>query len=77
MTNFRQSTVDSGSRSDHLAILSFNKKNAIKKLPKNYYESLGNNYDFDKKVLQCAWHPKNNILAIACLNCLFFYNSGL
>lgn len=55
--------------------LNFNKKTHVKHIPKKFYEALGSHYDFSRKVLKSAWHPKNNCVAITCLNCLYFYNA--
>lgn len=55
--------------------LNFQRKTIINKIPENYFETLGGNFDFNKKVLLSAWHPNSNCVAIASLNCLFFYNA--
>ena len=75
MFNSNFHVVDKAGDKNFQFELTFSKKNLIKKLPKNYYEQLGADYDFDKKVLNCCWHPKKNIIAVSCLNCLFFYNA--
>lgn len=56
--------------------LNFNKKTLIKPIPPKYFENLGSNYDFSRKVLKTAFSPVNNTLAISCLNCLYFYNAA-
>lgn len=53
--------------------LNFNRKTISKTIPKKCTEVLGANYDYTQKVLRSAYHPKENITALACLNCLFFY----
>ena len=55
--------------------LNFRKKTLYRKIPKNFYEQIPNNFDFNKKVLKTAWAPNTNCIVIASLNCLFFYNS--
>lgn len=52
--------------------LSFNKKTITKVIPKKCTDVL-NNYDYTRKTLKTAYHPKDHLVAIACLNCLFFY----
>jgi serine/threonine-protein phosphatase 2A regulatory subunit B len=53
--------------------LNFNKKTISKVIPKKCTEVLGSNYDYTRKVLRTVYHPRENIVAMACLNCLFFY----
>lgn len=55
--------------------LNFNKKLITKQIPRKHFETLGPNYDFTQKILRSAWHPNLNCVAVACLNCLYFYNS--
>lgn len=55
--------------------LNFNKKTISKQIPPKYFENLGSNYDFSRKVLRSAYHPQQQCLAIACLNCLYFYSA--
>ena len=55
--------------------LNFKKKTVVNQIPKNYFESLGNSYDYKKKVLKTTFHPKKNCIAIAYLNSLFFYGA--
>ena len=45
-------------------------------IPKKFYEPLGQNYNYARKVLKSAWHPTQNIVAIACLNSLFLYSAN-
>jgi serine/threonine-protein phosphatase 2A regulatory subunit B len=54
--------------------LNFDKKTVSKHIPKKFYEPLGSKYDYTRKVLKGAWHPTENIIAMACLNCLYFYH---
>jgi len=54
--------------------LNFDKKTNVKHIPKKFYEPLGSKYDYTRKVLKGAWHPTENIVAMACLNCLYFYH---
>ncbi len=54
--------------------LNFNKKTLVKQIPPKYFENLGASYDFTRKVLRTAYHPTSNMVAMACLNCLYFYN---
>jgi len=56
--------------------LNFNKKTISKVIPKKCTEVLGSNYNYTRKVLRTAYHPIEHIVAIACLNCLFFYKAG-
>jgi serine/threonine-protein phosphatase 2A regulatory subunit B len=37
--------------------LNFNKKTVSKIIPHKYFENLGSNYDFSRKVLRTAYHP--------------------
>jgi serine/threonine-protein phosphatase 2A regulatory subunit B len=53
--------------------LNFNKKSIFKVIPKRCTDVLGSNYDYTRKVLKSAYHPKEHMCAIACLNCLYFY----
>jgi serine/threonine-protein phosphatase 2A regulatory subunit B len=55
--------------------LNFSKNTLCKQIPKKFYEPLGSNYNFNRKVLKSAWHPTQNVVAIACLNSLFLYNA--
>ena len=55
--------------------LNFQRKTVSNQIPDNYFETLGANFDFNKKVLLTAWHPQASCVAIASLNCLFFYNA--
>jgi len=54
--------------------LNFDKKTLVKHIPKKFYEPLGSKYDYSRKVLKGAWHPTENLVAMACLNCLYFYH---
>lgn len=56
--------------------MNFNKKTITKVIPKKCTEVLGSNYDYTRKVLRGAYHPTDNIVAMACLNCLFFYKGN-
>jgi hypothetical protein len=53
--------------------LNFRQKNIINNIPEKHFDVLGHNYNFDKKVNKCCFHPTKNIIGIACLNTLFFY----
>lgn len=53
--------------------LNFDKKTVVKTIPKKFYEPLGSKYDYQRKVLRSCWHPTENVIALACLNCLYFY----
>ena len=55
--------------------LNFRRKTIVNQIPKNYFESLGNNYDYKKKALKITFHPKTNCIAAACVNALFFYGA--
>jgi serine/threonine-protein phosphatase 2A regulatory subunit B len=55
--------------------LNFKKKTIMKNIPDGHFETLNNDFDFNKKVLLSSWHPQTNCLAIASMNCLFFYNA--
>ena len=55
--------------------LNFNRNTISKHIPKKFYEPLGNNYNFNRKVLKSCWHPTQNVVAIASLNSLFLYNA--
>lgn len=55
--------------------LNFNKKTMIKQIPPKYFETLTQSYDFTKKVLRTAFHPTQQMLGIACLNCLYIYSA--
>ncbi len=55
--------------------LNFNKQTVSKHIAKKFYEPLGPNYNFNRKVLKSAWHPTQNIVGIACLNSLFLYHA--
>ena len=55
--------------------LNFNKQTVSKHIAKKFYEPLGANYNFSRKVLKSAWHPTQNIVGIACLNSLFLYHA--
>ncbi|KRX11177.1 WD40-repeat-containing domain [Pseudocohnilembus persalinus] len=57
--------------------LNFNKKTMIKQIPQKYFENLGPNYEFSRKVLKSAYHPNQHIIAAASLNCLFFYSGSV
>jgi len=56
--------------------LSFNKKTISKTIPKKCTDVLGSNYDYARKLLRVAYHPKEHMVALACLNCLFFYKGN-
>jgi len=56
--------------------LTFNKKTVLKVLPKKCTDQLGSNYDYSRKVLKTAYHPKEHIVSMACLNCLYFYKGA-
>ena len=56
--------------------LNFAKNTISKHIPKKFYEPLGQNYNYARKVLKSAWHPTQNIVAIACLNSLFLYSAN-
>lgn len=56
--------------------LSFNKKTISKVIQKKCTDVLGNNYDYTRKVLKVAYHPKEHTVALASLNCLFFYKGA-
>jgi len=53
--------------------LNFNKKTITKAIPKKCTDVLGSNYDYTRKVLRCAYNPKEHLVAMASMNCLFFY----
>lgn len=53
--------------------LNFNKKTVSKVIQKKCTDVLGNNYDYTRKVLRATYHPREHIVALATLNCLFFY----
>jgi len=55
--------------------LNFAKQTISKHIPKKLYEPLGSTYNYSRKILKSAWHPTQNIVAIACLNSLFLYNA--
>lgn len=55
--------------------LNFNKKTISKLIPPNYFETLGTNFDFNKKVYKVAWNPAHDCIVLASLNCLFIYNA--
>lgn len=55
--------------------LNFARNTNVKHIAKKFYEPLGSNYNFNRKVLKSAWHPTQNVVAIACLNSLFLYNA--
>lgn len=55
--------------------LNFSRNTTTKHIAKKFYEPLGNNYNFNRKVLKSCWHPTQNVVAIACLNSLFLYNA--
>jgi len=57
--------------------LNFNKKTISKVIPKKCTEVLGSNYNYTRKVLKTSYHPREHIVALACLNCLFFYKGGV
>mmetsp|Transcript_52400 Transcript_52400/g.60192 ORF Transcript_52400/g.60192 Transcript_52400/m.60192 type:complete len:433 (+) Transcript_52400:77-1375(+) len=52
--------------------LSFTKKTISKVIPKKCTDVL-NNYDYTRKTLKTTFNPKENTVAVACLNSLFFY----
>ena len=54
--------------------LNFNKKTIIRNIKDNQFNKLSSPYNYKHKVLISDWHPSQNCLAIACANCLFFYN---
>lgn len=56
--------------------LNFAKNTTVKPIPKKFYEPLGANYNFNRKVLKSCWHPTQNIVAVACLNSLFLYSAS-
>ena len=45
-----------------------------KMMPDDTNKILGDEYDFNNKILKTAWHPSNNTIAVSCLNGLYFYN---
>lgn len=53
--------------------LSFNKKTITKQIQKKCTDVIGSSYDYSRKILRATYHPKENIIAAASLNCLFFY----
>ena len=55
--------------------LNFNKKTIARQIPPKYFENLGSNYDFSRKVLKNACCSNQNVIALACLNCLYFYQA--
>jgi serine/threonine-protein phosphatase 2A regulatory subunit B len=55
--------------------LNFNKKTIARQIPPKYFENLGSNYDFSRKVLRNTCCSNQNIIAMACLNCLYFYQA--
>jgi len=55
--------------------LTYNKKTVSKVIPKKCTDTLGSNYDYSRKVLKTCYHPKEHIVSIACLNCLYFYKA--
>lgn len=56
--------------------LNFNKKTVSKLIPKKCTEVLGSNYNYTRKVLKASYHPTEHIVALASLNCLFFYKGN-
>lgn len=44
-------------------------------IPQKYFENLGSSYDFSRKVLRNACCQGNNLIALSCLNCLYFYHN--
>lgn len=55
--------------------LNFARNTINKHIAKKFYEPLGASYNFSRKVLRSAWHPTQNIVAVACLNSLFIYHA--
>jgi len=55
--------------------LNFDKKTICKPIPKKFYEPLGAKYDYQRKVLKGTWHPHEDFVAMACLNCLYFFHA--
>ena len=55
--------------------LNFDKKTAHRNIPKDFFEPLDGKYDCNQRTLKTDWNPNANCVAVACLNCLFFYNS--
>jgi len=55
--------------------LNFDQKSTHKNIPKDYFEPLTGKYDYNQRALKTDWNPKSNCVAVACLNCLFFYNA--
>jgi serine/threonine-protein phosphatase 2A regulatory subunit B len=52
-----------------------NKGQMIKEIPLGYEEKLTNKFDLRSRVLKCAYHPTKNCIAMACINCLYFFVS--
>ena len=55
--------------------LNYNKKTIARVIPKKCNDVLGSGYDYTRKILKSAYHPKDHVIAVASLNCLFFYKS--
>ena len=56
--------------------LNFGKKTIMKNIKPRHSENLGPNYDYTRKVLKSVVHPETNCIALACLNCLYFYSGN-
>ena len=67
--------IDRNGETNRQFELNFRKKTVINTVPKNHYETLSSKYDYKKKVLKTSFHPKNNTVAVSCLNALFFYST--
>ena len=55
--------------------VNLDRKLRVKNLQDFHSEPIWEDYDISQKVMNCCWHPKQNIVAVSCLNCVFFYNS--
>ncbi|CAD8098954.1 unnamed protein product [Paramecium primaurelia] len=55
--------------------LNFNKKTVVRQIPPKYFENLGSSYDFNRKVQKLSMCQTQNLVAVACLNCLYFYTA--
>jgi len=55
--------------------LNYNSKTISKVIPKKCTDVLGSSYDYARKILRVAFNPKENVIALASLNSLFFYKT--
>ena len=76
MFNNKFHVVDRAGERNTQFDLNFQKKTLSRLIPRNHYEPLSGDYNYEKKVLKSAWNPAANCIAVASANCLFFYNSS-